>query len=136
MELSRSKGKTSRSKVAARSISRRPVTLQSRVPKLSKTRSAPTPLQSDSVVVERLEEAGDNQLGRLLARRDKSQTEADQPRIDGVVIGTLVGFANSGASPLVIYQEQTGTAAILARSTIALHGQHIGRQLVLMFEDA
>jgi hypothetical protein len=55
-------------------------------------------------------------------------------RIDGVVVGTLVGFRDNGMTPLVTYPGQPGTAAVAARTTIDLHGPHIGRDAVLMFE--
>jgi hypothetical protein len=58
-----------------------------------------------------------------------------RPRIDGVVVGSLVGFADSGATPLVVYPGQPTTAALPARATLDLHAPHIGRQAVLMFEE-
>ncbi len=61
---------------------------------------------------------------------------AGQPRIDGVRIGELVGFTDNTATPLVIYPGQPGTAAISARTIPDLHGAHIGRQVVLMFDEA
>jgi hypothetical protein len=56
-------------------------------------------------------------------------------RIDGVVIGTLVGFTDNGATPLVTYRGQPGIPALPARATVDLHGPHIGRDAVLMFEE-
>jgi hypothetical protein len=56
-------------------------------------------------------------------------------RIDGVRVGELVGFAENGACPLVIYPGQPGTAAIVARMIPDLRGAHIGRKVVLMFDD-
>jgi uncharacterized protein DUF6484 len=58
-----------------------------------------------------------------------------QIRIDGVRIGTLVGFADSGATPLVLYAGQPLTAAQPARATLDLHAAHIGRPAVMMFEE-
>ena len=55
--------------------------------------------------------------------------------MDGVVVGTLVGFAENGAIPLVTYREQPGTAALAARATVDLYGAHVGRPAVLMFEE-
>ena len=55
--------------------------------------------------------------------------------INGVVIGKLVGFAESGATPLVIFPGQSRSAAQPARATLDLHAEHIGRNTVLMFED-
>ena len=58
------------------------------------------------------------------------------PRIDGIRVGELVGIADNGTRPLVIYPGQPGTAAIPARSIPDLRGDHIGRQVVLMFDNA
>jgi hypothetical protein len=61
---------------------------------------------------------------------------ADNARtIQGVVVGTLVAFSQNGATPLVTFRGQPGSAALPARTTVDLHGIHIGRQAVLMFED-
>jgi Domain of unknown function (DUF6484) len=54
----------------------------------------------------------------------------------GVVTGCLVGFADNGVTPLVVYPGQQGTAAIAARATMDLHGAHVGREVVLVFEKA
>jgi hypothetical protein len=56
-------------------------------------------------------------------------------RIDGVVVGTLVGLSDNGTTPLVTYRGQPGTAPLAARTTVDLHGPHIGRDAVLMFEE-
>lgn len=55
-------------------------------------------------------------------------------RIDGVLTGVLIGFKEGGAVPLVIFPGQPRTAAIAARATVDLHGAHIGRPVVLMFD--
>jgi hypothetical protein len=52
----------------------------------------------------------------------------------GVVIGELVGMTNEGRVPLVMFSGQPGTAALFARTVVDLHGAHIGRQIVMMFE--
>ena len=57
------------------------------------------------------------------------------PAIDGVRVGTLVGFADDGATPLVTYAGQPTSAAVRARTTVDLHAAHIGRGAVLVFED-
>ena len=59
-----------------------------------------------------------------------------QNRIDGVRIGELVGFLDSGATPLVVYSGQPGTAALSARTIPDLRATQIGRQVVLMFDEA
>lgn len=56
-------------------------------------------------------------------------------RIDGVVVGTLVGLSDNGTTPLVTYRGQPGVAPLAARTTVDLHGPHVGRDAVLMFED-
>jgi hypothetical protein len=58
------------------------------------------------------------------------------PRIDGVVIGQLVAITDDGTAPLVTYPGQAGTAALRARAVLDVHGEHIGREVVLTFENA
>jgi hypothetical protein len=53
-----------------------------------------------------------------------------------VVTGELIAIADEGQSPLVTFAGQIGTAAVRARSVIDLHGAHIGKSVVLMFEAA
>ena len=54
----------------------------------------------------------------------------------GVVIGELIGLTNDGRTPLVLYPGQPGTAALPARTTVDLHGPHIGKSILLSFEGA
>jgi Domain of unknown function (DUF6484) len=54
--------------------------------------------------------------------------------VHGVRTGVLIGFREGGVTPLVLFPGQPGTAAIPARSTVDLHGAHIGRSVVLMFD--
>jgi Domain of unknown function (DUF6484) len=54
--------------------------------------------------------------------------------IHGAVIGVLVGLTDDGKSPLVVFPGQPGSAAVRARTTIDVHGQHIGRQVVMFCE--
>jgi len=56
-------------------------------------------------------------------------------RIEGIVTGVLIGFADAGHTPLVTYPQQPGTTALVAASIADLHGAHIGRQVVLQFEN-
>ncbi|SFP06212.1 hypothetical protein SAMN05216567_10442 [Variovorax sp. OK605] len=51
-------------------------------------------------------------------------------------VGELVAIADEGSTPLVVFAGQPGTAALRARSVVDLHGAHIGRAVVLMFEQA
>jgi uncharacterized protein DUF6484 len=56
-------------------------------------------------------------------------------RIDGALVGRLVAFKDDGTVPLVTYEGQSISAALPARATLDLHGSHIGRDVVLMFDD-
>jgi len=56
-------------------------------------------------------------------------------RRNGVAIGTLVGFKDHGVTPLVVFPDQPGTAAIAAESILDLRGLHIGRRVLLSFEN-
>ena len=53
----------------------------------------------------------------------------------GVAIGELVAMTDEGRTPLVIVPGQA-VSAVRARSVVDLHGGHIGRHVVLAFEDA
>lgn len=78
---------------------------------------------------------GDVNLERLReADLTGGHSPDNQTRILGVVVGTLVGFAESGSVPLVTYSERSGSAAHPARATLDLHAAHIGTAVVLMFE--
>jgi hypothetical protein len=78
-------------------------------------------------------DAGGQVLDDLLA----VQVDVRPPlvRIDGVRIGRLVAFTGNGTMPLVTYDGQPSSAALPARATLDVHGSHIGRELVLMFEN-
>jgi len=64
-----------------------------------------------------------------------STSSTAHPQTGGVVIGTLVAFADAGATPLVTYPDQPGSAALRAHAVVNLHGADIGRRAVLMFEE-
>jgi hypothetical protein len=61
---------------------------------------------------------------------------AAQASFHGAVIGVLIGFQDDGRTALVIFPGQPGDAATPARATQDMHGVHIGREVVLMFEGA
>lgn len=63
-----------------------------------------------------------------------AQTQAPAA-LPGVTIGMLIGFRDDGATPLVLFPGQSGTAAIPARATLDVHGVHIGRKVLLLFEN-
>lgn len=81
------------------------------------------------------EELG-NDILRPLIEREVNPTARKIPASDsaGVIVGELIAISDEGRTPLVCYPGQPGTAAIVARTTIDLQGQHIGQQVVLMFE--
>lgn len=54
-------------------------------------------------------------------------------RIDGVVIGLLIGF--EGGSPLVVFAGNPREEAIAARSLAELDASAIGSELALLFEE-
>lgn len=72
-------------------------------------------------------------LGPLIQRTNAPTT--GQAAISGVLIGELIAISDNGRTPLVLYPGQPGTAALSARSVVDLHGAHIGKQIVLMFES-
>lgn len=58
----------------------------------------------------------------------------NRPDPTAVVVGELVGLTNDDRAPLVTYPGQLGTAAFRGRTVVDLHGAHVGKQVVLMFE--
>jgi hypothetical protein len=54
-------------------------------------------------------------------------------RLDGVVIGVLMGFGGEGA-PLVVFPGNPAEAAIEARAACALGAEDVGREVALLFE--
>ncbi len=80
------------------------------------------------------DDGGADSLRQLLdAPVEVREPAAGPARIDGVLVGTLVGMRGPH-EPLVVYPGQRGTAAIVARTTMDLHGIHIGGEVTLMFE--
>jgi len=61
---------------------------------------------------------------------------ANHPSYAGAKIGTLVAIIKESQIPLVIFPEQPENVALAARTTVNLNGGHIGKQVVLMFENA
>jgi Domain of unknown function (DUF6484) len=54
--------------------------------------------------------------------------------LSGIVVGELLGIRDN-CTPLVSYPKQPRTAAIAARTIVDLRAVHVGRQVVLIFED-
>jgi len=73
-------------------------------------------------------------LVRLVTGR--AATNVDSASTGGVVVGELIGMTDDGHTPLVVYPRQTGSAAIPARAIVDLHGSHVGKHVVLVFEAA
>lgn len=55
-------------------------------------------------------------------------------KIDGVVIGKLVGFGDAG-KPLVDLHTKSNNHPLPARSTVHLDKENIGREIALMFDE-
>ena len=62
-----------------------------------------------------------------------SPVSADE-RLDGIVIGVFVGFAEDG-SPLVVFSGSIAASAVRARSTAVLDPHSTGCQVALLFEN-
>jgi hypothetical protein len=56
--------------------------------------------------------------------------------LPGAVIGVLIGFQDEGRTPLVIFAGQVGNAGVAARTTLDVHGAHVGSEVVLLCEGA
>ena len=69
------------------------------------------------------------------AAAEQLQPEQVTASFNGVVVGELLALTDGGVTPLVTYPGQAVPQALRARSTVDLHGHHIGRGLVLMFEQ-
>jgi len=66
----------------------------------------------------------------------RTQTpSAVETSLAGVIIGELLAITDDGRTPLVVYPGQAGTSALRAKTVIELHGVHIGKAVVLMFES-
>ena len=76
---------------------------------------------------------GDDALAPLLKGSYLSPM-ASAP-LPSVVIGELLAMTEGEATPLVAFPGQPGRGAIRARSTLDLGGEHIGRSVVLSFEN-
>jgi len=92
----------------------------------------PTEVRTTETVAE---EPGSRELEQLLAQSVEPRPRpARGERIDGVLVGTLIGFRDP-YEPLVVYPGQPGTAAVTARASVDLYADHIGHEVTLVFED-
>ncbi len=72
---------------------------------------------------------GERSRARLLAAPVDPPLATDRTELHGVVIGTLVGFADDGATPLVTYSRPAGERRRPGAGDASdLHGAHIGRR--------
>jgi hypothetical protein len=51
-----------------------------------------------------------------------------------LVIGELVGIADGGRTPMVMYPGQPGSAALAAATLVDLHAAHVGCRVALQFD--
>jgi hypothetical protein len=61
--------------------------------------------------------------------------DVSRPMVHGVQVAVLVGIVIEKNIPLVIFPGQIGSAAVKARSTIHVDERHIGKEVVLLFEN-
>jgi hypothetical protein len=64
---------------------------------------------------------------------ETSDGTARRPRVDGVMMATLIGFADDGRTPLVLCPHRSN--ALPAATIVDVHGVHIGRSVVVQFEN-
>jgi hypothetical protein len=86
------------------------------------------------MLVEQVDSA--DMFEQLLVDPKGSSSVVVRTKIDGALVGRLVGFKDDVPTPLVVYDGQPQSAALSARATLDLQAAHIGREVVLMFEDA
>jgi hypothetical protein len=97
------------------------------------TREAPVLDNDDSRALMQPSRSAEDLLAPLLKRPYLSSI-ALAP-LPSVVVGELVAITEGEASPLVTFPGQPGPGAIRARSTLDLGGEHIGRSVLLSFEN-
>jgi hypothetical protein len=77
--------------------------------------------------------AGEDLVELILASAEAPVEPQPLGRIDGVVVGTLVGFTSSGEA-VVDYPGNPAAASLEARSTVALSEADRGHEVALLFE--
>ncbi|RZL67843.1 MAG: hypothetical protein EOP77_03275 [Variovorax sp.] len=70
-----------------------------------------------------------------MSKREPLDSVWTGPTLPSVVVGELIALTDDGHTPLVRYAGQPGSAALVARSVVDLHGAHIGQAVVLQFQD-
>ncbi|HEY6924500.1 MAG TPA: DUF6484 domain-containing protein [Steroidobacteraceae bacterium] len=72
---------------------------------------------------------------KVAAARSETASGARTPLQPAALLGVLIGFQDNGRTPLVIFAGQVGEGAVAARAAHDLHAAHIGREVVLVFEN-
>ncbi len=90
-----------------------------------------------SLAVETTESRAEELLRALVEAPVRAQPQTLSPVVSnaGVVIGELLAISDDGTTPLVIFPGQSDTSALRAKTVVDLHGAHIGKCVVLMFES-
>jgi hypothetical protein len=82
-----------------------------------------------------LQSAARSGLGVSSADAHALRQDAQEAPIHGVMLGELLALADEGRTPVVSYPGMPGSQALTARTTVDLHGLHIGQPVVLQFEQ-
>jgi hypothetical protein len=53
----------------------------------------------------------------------------------GAVVGRLIAIADGGQTALVMYPGQPGVQALTARRVVDLHGDHVGKSVLILFDS-
>lgn len=88
-----------------------------------------------NVLEEREDSASEPAAPVLLPLLHAQSTVIGSSERPHVIVGELIAIQDGGRTPLVLYPGQPGTAAIASRSIVDLHGSHIGRRVLLLFES-
>jgi hypothetical protein len=85
--------------------------------------------------IEEMPEPGELEIRKVQVNGSSSATKAPQQqyRLDGVVIGTLVGLKDS-STPLIDFPSNPVSSQVQARCTVTLSVKDVGRMVALMFE--
>ena len=74
-------------------------------------------------------------MGDISQLEQLGEAVSSSRRVDGVVIGALVGFAEDGA-PLVDFSGNPQDNPVPARTTAVLSREGVGREVALLFEGS
>ncbi|MDM0112266.1 DUF6484 domain-containing protein [Variovorax sp. J22R133] len=89
-------------------------------------------LPEEQLILADAEPGQPDALALLLSARPVVLRQHSLPE---VVIGELIAITDDGCTPLVLYAGQPGRVAVRARTVLNLHAAHIGRQVVLSFDN-